>query len=362
ITHAGVVYSRNLTPDPDTGLGRWTAGDLRRALREGRTPTGRSLNALDMPWTILAGLRDADVDAIHAYLQSLPAVRNLIPPPEAAPLWDGVAGKLGAVATGAQIAGVYYPGNAGRAPTPDETIAPVENPSADAKVTLACLVALVLHAVARGRRRRLEALVVGGVLVLVAMVYTWPPLRWMPATLVKAVPPFETLGHLLALPPLRPAPEPTAGADADARVLAQRGHYVATIGTCPLCHTAGPDPLRLWRPFPEMGGGMRVGWRIFGTTYSRNLTPDRATGLGDWSDGEIRRAITSGISRDGRIMHWQAMPWDHFSRLSLEDLEALVAYLRHLAPVRSEVPTPAPPSADDPDGDSFAFGYSGIYR
>jgi hypothetical protein len=107
---------------------------------------------------------------------------------------------------------------------------------------------------------------------------------------------------------------------------------------------------------------MRVSWKVYGTTWSRNLTPDRETGLGDWTDAQVKRAITSGIARDGRLMHWQAMPWDHFSRLTPEDLEALVAYLRRLPPVRSEVPAPAPPGPDDAAGDAFSFGYSGTSR
>src|SRR5262249_6316676 len=50
LTFMGRVYTRNLTPDPDTGLGKWSAADLGRALRDGRTPSNRVLSALDMPW------------------------------------------------------------------------------------------------------------------------------------------------------------------------------------------------------------------------------------------------------------------------------------------------------------------------
>jgi hypothetical protein len=111
-----------------------------------------------------------------------------------------------------------------------------------------------------------------------------------------------------------------------------------------------------------MGGGLRVNWRVFGTTYSRNLTTDAETGLGAWSKAEIRRAITAGIAKDGRQMHWQAMPWDHFSNLTPEDLESLVVYLKHLAPVWSRVPAPEPPGPGDREGDTFFFGYSGEWR
>ena len=61
-------------------------------------------------------------------------------------------------------------------------------------------------------------------------------------------------------------------------------------------------------------------------------------------------------------MHWQAMPWDHFSRFSPEDLEALIVYLQHLSPMFSRVPPPEPPAAGDEDGDTFWFGYTGEYR
>src|SRR4029077_18103396 len=83
IAHVGTVFTRNLTPDPDTGLGGWSADDLRRVLRDGRSRDGRALSPLDMPWTVLTGLDDADIDAVHGYLQSLPPVRNLVPAPEA---------------------------------------------------------------------------------------------------------------------------------------------------------------------------------------------------------------------------------------------------------------------------------------
>jgi len=104
-----------------------------------------------------------------------------------------------------------------------------------------------------------------------------------------------------------------------------------------------------------------VNWNAFGTAWSANLTP-HPSGLGDWTDAEILRALRSGVRRDGRQMHWQAMPWDHFSRLSPEDLVALVAYLRRVPALRSEIPPPAPPAADDPDALTFFFGYSGTQR
>jgi mono/diheme cytochrome c family protein len=228
-------------------------------------------------------------------------------------------------------------------------------------VVAAALVLAGVGLVLVRRGRRGLGIALAGAALAVAFVHTWPPLRFMPPALVRGAPPFGRVAALLGLPPIRTPPPPQPTGDADGDALAARGRYVATVGTCSLCHTAGPNVTRLWQPFPDMGGGMRVAWRVFGTTYSRNLTPDPETGLGGWTDAEIRRAVTSGLARDGRTMHWQAMPWDHFSHLRPEDLEALVAYLRALPPARSRIPPPSPPAPRDPAGDTFSFGYTGEY-
>jgi mono/diheme cytochrome c family protein len=362
IAEIGTVFTRNLTPDPETGLGGWSADDLRHVLRDGRSRDGRALSPLDMPWTVLAGLDDADIDAVHDYLQSLPPVRNLVPAPEALGIWDGVVVKAGALVAGDPVHAGYHPSNAGRVPAEGEHPAAVRNPRRNEAVVVASLVLLASYLLVRRRRGWVETAVVGALLLAVPLVYTWPPLPWLPPAVTKAEPPFEAVSTLLGLPPVRRPPPPLVARDADTDALAQRGRYIATVGTCPLCHTAGPNPVRLWSPYPEMGGGMRVAWQVFGTTYSRNLTPHPETGLGAWSEPEIKRAVQSGIARDGRTMHWQAMPWDHFANLTPEDLEALVVYLQHLPPVYSAVPAPVPPVPGDPDADTFWFSYSGEYR
>jgi hypothetical protein len=63
-----------------------------------------------------------------------------------------------------------------------------------------------------------------------------------------------------------------------------------------------------------------------------NITPGRATGLGDWSDAEIERAIRRGISRDGRRL-FPPMAYGHYTRISAGDMTALIAYLRSLPPL-----------------------------
>ncbi len=77
-TPFGKLYSTNITPDDDTGIGKWTADDLRRALHEGIAPDGRNLFPA-FPYTAFAKVTDEDVDAIYAYLRSLKAERYTPP-------------------------------------------------------------------------------------------------------------------------------------------------------------------------------------------------------------------------------------------------------------------------------------------
>ncbi|NBC34465.1 MAG: hypothetical protein GVY13_17455 [Alphaproteobacteria bacterium] len=76
----GVFFPPNLTPDPETGLGGWTAEEIIRAVRAGERPDGRIL-APAMPWRSYAALNDADAAALAAYRQSLEPVVNPVPGP-----------------------------------------------------------------------------------------------------------------------------------------------------------------------------------------------------------------------------------------------------------------------------------------
>ena len=77
----GVSFTANLTPDPETGLGRWTEDIFIATMRTGRHEgKGRPLLP-PMPFPNVAGLADDDIRAVFAYLQSLPPVRNRVPAP-----------------------------------------------------------------------------------------------------------------------------------------------------------------------------------------------------------------------------------------------------------------------------------------
>jgi mono/diheme cytochrome c family protein len=75
---AGIVYPPNLTPDPETGLGRWTAEQILRAVKHGERPDGRKLIPI-MPWPSYSALTAADGTALTAYLKSLPPIRLKAP-------------------------------------------------------------------------------------------------------------------------------------------------------------------------------------------------------------------------------------------------------------------------------------------
>lgn len=74
----GVVYPKNITPDPETGLGRWSEDEIARAVRLGQGRDGRVLFPI-MPWPSYSVLTETDARAIAAYLKSVPAVRFAVP-------------------------------------------------------------------------------------------------------------------------------------------------------------------------------------------------------------------------------------------------------------------------------------------
>ena len=140
------------------------------------------------------------------------------------------------------------------------------------------------------------------------------------------------------------APPVDGIADPATRAIAERGRYVLLTTECTGCHvTPGPQG-----PLPDMylAGGRRFTTNMHGAVVSRNLTPDQETGLARRTDEEVKRVLRSGVYPDGRSIAHNAMPWAQFSNWSDEDLHAVVVYLRHIKPVRHEIPPPAPGVAD----------------
>jgi len=104
----------------------------------------------------------------------------------------------------------------------------------------------------------------------------------------------------------------------------KNGEYVAKAGGCAGCHT---DTKSGSVPF----AGGRALATPFGTFYGPNLTPDKATGLGSWSEADFQRAIRQGQRRDG-AHYFPAFPYPSFTGMSDADLRDLWAYLRSLPP------------------------------
>jgi mono/diheme cytochrome c family protein len=107
--------------------------------------------------------------------------------------------------------------------------------------------------------------------------------------------------------------------------LVKRGRDLAAIGNCNNCHTV--------RGGPDFAGGLPVP-TPFGTIYSSNITPDAETGIGRWPEEAFRRAMRSGVDRNGQHLY-PTFPYDHFTNVSDQDDSALYAYLMTRQPVHA---------------------------
>ncbi len=119
----------------------------------------------------------------------------------------------------------------------------------------------------------------------------------------------------------------------------ERGKYLATnVAVCVDCHST-----RDWTQFagPMVAGTEGKGGEIFprefgfpGIFYAKNITP---YGVGNWTDGELLRAITSGVSKDGSPL-FPLMPYTHYGVLDKEDIYSIIAYIRTLPAQKYDVP------------------------
>jgi cytochrome c oxidase cbb3-type subunit 2 len=130
-------------------------------------------------------------------------------------------------------------------------------------------------------------------------------------------------------------------AQAKADPVSRGARLVETLG-CVLCHSPVDDQKRIL-PGMKLAGGMRIRIVPFGDFPTGNLTSDKTTGLGNWTNDEIRRVITKGILRDGSRLLPFPMDYGSFSTLTADDLDAIVAYLRTVPAVSNSVPPPSRP-------------------
>lgn len=213
---AFTVRGANITPDAETGIGRWSDADIKKLLRTGVRPNGTPIAPI-MPTGFYEVLTESDLDALVAYMRQVKPIRNEV----AAPVYKAALQRQ--IPTGAEK-------------------------------------------------------------------------------------PF---------------------APADLADTAKRGFYLATIAHCMECHSPIVDGKpALYRSLGTGGQEFKGPW---GVSVSRNITSHREKGLGGWSDAEIKRAITEGISRDGSKLK-PPMGYPYYAKMTAADLDALVAYLRTVAP------------------------------
>ena len=215
-TGSFVAYSGNITPDNETGIGRWTDQQLGKAIREGIRPNGTMIGP-PMPIGLYRGISDADLKAIIAYLRAQKPVKN-------------------------QVAKSDY-----KMPLPSNYGPPLGKVSAPPKSDL----------------------------------------------------------------------------------VAYGAYLAGPLGHCIECHTPMVKGHFDFANSAGAGGAFFKG--LWGASVSRNITSD-ASGLKNWSDAEIARAIRTGVSRDGAALK-PPMPFDSYRNISDGDIKAIIAYLRSLKPV-----------------------------
>ncbi|WP_441236835.1 c-type cytochrome [Bradyrhizobium sp. 930_D9_N1_4] len=211
------VSGSNITPDKETGIGRWSDAELKRFLVGGARPDGTKVAPI-MPTAFYTVLTARDLDALTAYLRSVPPVRHDVLAPE----------------------------------------------------------------------------------------------------------------YRIALKPEVPTYAGKQASEAELSDSLARGRYLLTIAHCLECHTPeGPSAVHDFAAASGKGGRtFRGPW---GQSVSPNITPDLASGLGQWSDDEIKRAITQGIARDGRKLK-PPMAYAAYASMTAQDIDAIVAFLRTLPP------------------------------
>lgn len=138
--------------------------------------------------------------------------------------------------------------------------------------------------------------------------------------------------------------EPQANNKEDSiKKVVERGDYLANhVTPCMDCHSK-----RDFTKFsgPIIPGTEGMGGEVFdqklvglpGTVYAKNITPDPETGIGTWTDDEILRSMTHGISKNGDTL-FPIMPYADFNHMAKEDLLSIVAYIRTLKPIKNKVP------------------------
>lgn len=177
-------------------------------------------------------------------------------------------------------------------------------------------------------RRALAGL---AVLVLVVLAFLAWRLLWLPGPMAFAG------GQQVSLADYKGASPTGVPAELTSADLVTRGKYLTAAADCAACHTAPGG-----QPF---AGGLAF-HLPFGTLYTPNITPDKETGIGNWSNADFLRAVHRGIAADGRRLY-PAFPYASYTLLTDDDVLAIRAYLATI---------PAMHQPDRPN--TFSFPYN----
>jgi mono/diheme cytochrome c family protein len=128
------------------------------------------------------------------------------------------------------------------------------------------------------------------------------------------------------------------GAPARDDTVSQGRYLVESVAICFECHSERDFSKPGWPIPPGRVGSGRVLWgKGADQVVAPNISPDKVTGIGDWTDDEITRAIREGVGRDGRLLNPE-MPYRYFSGLSTAELRSIVKYLRSIPAVSHSLP------------------------
>lgn len=142
-----------------------------------------------------------------------------------------------------------------------------------------------------------------------------------------------------------------------------RGEYLVELLGCGVCHTDGALEGRPRQDIALAGSRTGIAYtnplasRRPGVVFAPNITPDDETGIGRWTDDDIASAIRAGLGRHGsdRI---PVMPWQSYSKLTTNDVMAMVGYLRSIEPIVHRVPDRVSPGKPT----SERYVHFGVYR
>jgi mono/diheme cytochrome c family protein len=164
-------------------------------------------------------------------------------------------------------------------------------------------------------RRTIVALIAAAIVVVIAGAVFWRVFNPGPLAFAGGTP--VALADYHAVDPTG-VPADLKNAD-----VVKRGEYLARAADCMVCHTSPAGK--------QYAGGLAIPLP-FGTLYSTNITPDKATGIGDYSDADFLNAVQRGQRRDGTHLY-PAMPYPSYTYMTDADALAIKAYLFSLAPV-----------------------------